>query len=60
MIFAFNVSAIETWEALGQVLPTYLPIILSFYIGTLPSSLQYVCVSRKFISYKELQTYKLF
>lgn len=37
MTFAFNTSAIETWEALGQVLPAYLSNILSLYIGTMPS-----------------------
>lgn len=40
---AFNVSPVspaEIWEALKQVLPVYLPIILSLYIRTLPSILQ--------------------
>lgn len=34
MIFAFNISTIETWETLGQVLTAYLRIILFLYIGT--------------------------
>lgn len=40
MTLVFNVSAIEIWEALGQVLPAYLSIILSSYIGNLSSVLQ--------------------
>lgn len=60
MLFAFNISATATWEALGQVLLAHLPIILSLYTGTLPSVLQHICTPREFIYYKELQTLKLF